>query len=64
MLLIGGGVKGGMYGQHPSLDHLNTGNIAFTTDFRSVYATVVERWLGRPSAAIVGGTFPTLAALA
>ena len=63
VFLIGGGVKGGLYGQHPDLNRLNAGNLAFTTDFRQVYATVLERWLGRPSAAIVGGTFPTLAAL-
>ncbi|HTD33999.1 MAG TPA: DUF1501 domain-containing protein [Candidatus Elarobacter sp.] len=64
VFLIGGGVKGGLYGQHPDLGRLNAGNLAFTTDFRQVYATVLERWLGRPSAAIVGGAFPTLAALA
>ncbi len=63
VFMIGGGVKGGLYGQHPNLNRLNAGNLAFTTDFRQVYATVLERWLGRPSAAIVGGTFPTLAAL-
>jgi uncharacterized protein (DUF1501 family) len=63
VFLIGGGVKGGLYGRHPDLNRLNAGNLAFTTDFRQVYATVLERWLGRPSAAIVGGTFPTLAAL-
>jgi uncharacterized protein (DUF1501 family) len=64
VFMIGGGVKGGLYGQHPNLGQLNAGNLAFTTDFRQVYATVLERWLGRPSAAIVGGQFTTLAALA
>lgn len=64
VFLIGGGVKGGLYGQHPDLGRLNAGNLAFTTDFRQVYATVLERWLGRPSAAIVGGTFTPLTALA
>ena len=64
VFLIGGGVKGGLYGQHPDLAHLNIGNLPFSTDFRSVYATVIERWLGRPSAAIVGGTFSPLTALA
>src|SRR6202048_1546201 len=57
VFLIGGGVKGGLYGQHPDLGRLNAGNLTFTTDFRNVYATVLERWLGRPSAQIVGGTF-------
>lgn len=64
VFLIGGGVKGGLYGQHPDLARLNMGNLAYTTDFRTVYATVLERWLGRPSAAIVGGTFAPLPLLA
>ncbi|HEX3549188.1 MAG TPA: DUF1501 domain-containing protein [Candidatus Elarobacter sp.] len=63
VFLIGGGIKGGLYGQHPNLAQLNNGNLAFTTDFRSVYATVLERWLGRPSAQIVGGTFAPLPVL-
>ena len=63
VFLIGGGVKGGLYGSHPDLTRLNMGNLAFGTDFRSVYATVIERWLGRPSIAIVGGSFPTLPAI-
>ncbi len=64
VFMIGGGVKGGLYGNAPDLDRLNMGNLAFTTDFRSVYATVLERWLGRPSVGIVGGAFAPLAALA
>ena len=64
VFLIGGGVKGGLYGNHPDLAQLNMGNLPFSTDFRSVYATVIERWLGRPSTAIVGAGFPTLTALA
>jgi uncharacterized protein (DUF1501 family) len=64
VFLIGGGVKGGLYGQHPDLAQLSMGNLAFTTDFRAVYATVLERWLGHRSAAIVGGSFPTLPLLA
>ena len=63
LFLIGGGVKGGVYGADPDLDKLNMGNLAFTTDFRSVYATVLEKWLGRPSSSILAGTFPMLGAL-
>ena len=64
VFLVGGGVKGGLYGQHPDLARLNMGNLAFSTDFRNVYATVLERWLGRPSAPIVGANFTTLPMLA
>ena len=63
VFLIGGGVKGGLYGRHPDLAQLNAGNLAFTTDFRNVYATVLERWLGRPSAAIVGAGYTPVPAL-
>ena len=62
--MIGGGVKGGVYGTHPSMDALDNGDIKFTTDFRSVYATVIEKWFGRPSTSIVAGTFPTLPVIA
>ncbi len=64
LFLIGGGVKGGLYGTMPDLGNLNDGNLRYTTDFRSVYATVLERWLGRPSAPVLQGSFPTLPILA
>jgi uncharacterized protein (DUF1501 family) len=64
MFLIGGGVKGGIYGDHPSLDDLDNGDIKFTVDFRSVYATVVEKWFGKPSTGIIAGTFATLPMIA
>jgi uncharacterized protein (DUF1501 family) len=63
VFLIGGGVKGGLYGRHPDLGQLNNGNLAFTTDFRNVYATVLERWLGKPSTQIVGAGFTPLTVL-
>lgn len=64
VFVMGGGVKGGIYGEHPSLDTLDNGNVRFTTDFRSVYATVLEKWLKRPSSAIVGTGFGQLPLLA
>src|SRR5579872_6193381 len=60
MFLIGGGVKGGIYGDHPSLSDLDFGNLKWHTDFRSVYATVLERWLGVPSQQVLGSGFQTL----
>jgi uncharacterized protein (DUF1501 family) len=57
LFAIGGGIKGGLYGAQPSLDDLDHGNLKFTTDFRSVYAALLDRWLERPSAPIVGGSF-------
>ena len=63
LFLVGGGVKGGVYAKHPSLDDLDNGDVKFTTDFRSVYATVLERWLGAPVQGVIGGTFPSLPVL-
>ena len=60
VFLIGGGIKGGLYGRQPSLDDLDNGNLRFTTDFRSIYATVLEKWLQRPSSGIVGSGFEQL----
>jgi uncharacterized protein (DUF1501 family) len=57
LFVIGGAVKGGLYGTQPSLDDLEAGNVKFGTDFRSVYAALLENWLERPSAPIVGGTY-------
>ncbi len=64
LFLVGGGVNGGIYGAYPDLSDTNMGNLRFQIDFRSVYATVLERWLGRPSEKILQGRFPTLTALA
>ena len=61
MFLIGGDAKGGVYGSHPSLSDLDYGNLKWHTDFRSVYATVLERWLGVGSTPILGAAFPTMA---
>lgn len=44
MLVAGGAVRGGLYGQHPELSRLDDGDIACTTDFRSVYNTVLDKW--------------------
>jgi uncharacterized protein (DUF1501 family) len=63
LFLIGGGIKGGLYGSLPDLANTNIGNVRYSTDFRNVYATVLERWLGRPSAPVLGGSFPKLDAL-
>jgi uncharacterized protein (DUF1501 family) len=64
LFLIGGGVKGGLYGMLPDLGATNMGNVRYTIDFRRVYATVLERWLGRPSALVLNGSFEQIPALA
>ena len=62
VFIAGGSVKGGIYGDHPSLTDLDRGgNLKFATDFRAVYATVIQSWLGRNSADILDGQFAPMA---
>lgn len=61
---IGKAVKGGLYGGYPDLGNLDAnGNMKFTTDFRSLYATVLDRWLGQATATtdtLLGTSYPRL----
>ena len=60
--IIGDAVAGGMHGVYPSLkeEDLLDGDLHFQVDFRSVYATIVEKWLGLDSQPIVGGNYEKL----
>ena len=60
--VIGDAVKGGLYGEYPSLEagKLMEGDLHFNNDFRGTYATLLERWMGLDSKPIVGGTFEQL----
>ncbi len=66
MMALGGTVNGGIYGTAPNLDNTDTQNptlenngndVKYETDFRSVYARVVDSWLGSDSVALLGGDF-------
>lgn len=65
MLAMGGGVRGGLYGtaadlraapDNPTLEN-NGNDVRHETDFRSVYASVIDRWLGADSRAVLGQDF-------
>ena len=59
--VIGNAVKGGMYGKPPSLSELVLGdNLQSTTDFRRVYATLINDWLGADATTVLGQPFETL----
>ena len=59
--VLGGKVKGGLYGQYPSLERLDsTGNPQFAVDYRSIYATVLERWWGVNSQLPLRGRYAPL----
>ena len=59
--VTGGNVVGGMYGQAPELNRLDgNGNLPFAVDFRSMYATVIDKWWGLDSSKILQGKFAAL----
>ncbi len=61
MFVMGGAVKPGLFGKYPSLTDLDNGDLKFNTDFRSVYGTILDRWLKAPSQVVFGRKFPGLA---
>ena len=52
--------KAGLIGAHPSLETLDDGDLIHHTDFRRVYAALLETWLGTPSAPVIGPGFAPL----
>ncbi len=61
-LVIGDPVKGGMYSEYPSLEEgdLLEGDLHFNIDYRGIYGTIVEDWLGLDPVPVVGGSFEQL----
>ena len=57
LFLFGGALRGGLVGEHPSLTKLHRGDLVHHTDFRRVYATLLDQWLKTPSAAVLGRSF-------
>ncbi len=60
MFLIGDKIKGGLHGQRPSLTDLDQGDLKFTTDFRSVYASVLSQWFNVKPSVVLGRDFKQL----
>src|SRR4029077_2903179 len=54
LFVAGPSVKGGVVGKHPSLADLDAGDLKFHTDFRRLYATLLDSWLGCDSKAVLG----------
>ena len=57
--VIGDNINGGLYGEYPSLepDKLDEGDLQWNNDFRSTYATILDRWIGVDSREILGGAY-------
>jgi len=60
LFVMGAKVKGGLHGTAPSLKLAKNQDLQFSTDFRSVYATVLDRWLACPSGPVLKGKFDSL----
>ena len=59
--VIGEPVKGGQYGNLPSLTDLDDGNLKFTTDYRRMYATLIGKWMGHAdTTGVLRGNFDPL----
>ncbi|MCP4513161.1 MAG: DUF1501 domain-containing protein [Fuerstiella sp.] len=63
VFLVGSPVKPGLTGTHPSLSELKDGDLQHHTDFRRVYATVLEQWLQTDSQRVLKGQFQPVDAL-
>lgn len=61
VVVIGRGVRGGLYGDPPDLRRLDDrGDLRFGLDFRRVYATLIDDWLGGSSASVLGANYQSL----
>ena len=63
VFLLGKPVKGGLHGSFPDLTRLEDGDPIHAVDFRRVYATVLDRWLGVPHRAVLGAVFEPMPVL-
>jgi uncharacterized protein (DUF1501 family) len=64
VFLSGPAVKAGLIGEHPSVTDLDDGDLKHHTDFRQVYATVLEQWMQTPSQPILGDKYTPVPAIA
>jgi uncharacterized protein (DUF1501 family) len=64
LFLAGAGLKNSVIGKHPSLADLDAGDLRFHTDFRRVYATLLDGWLGCDSKAVLGAKWEHVKELA
>ena len=58
-MVVGDNVKGGLYSEYPSLDPAKQadGDLQFNYDFRGLYSSILEDWMGLDAKPIVNGSF-------
>lgn len=64
LFVMGSRVRAGLVGTAPSLKVARNEDLSFSTDFRQLYATVLDRWLGCSSAAVLGKSYSPLEVIA
>ncbi len=64
LFVVGNSINAGLQGKHPHLEKLDQGDLIHTTDFRCVYASVIEDWLGGNARQILSGKFRKLSLFA
>jgi len=64
LFVLGTRVRGGLHGTAPALNLRKNQDLAFTTDFRGVYATLLEDWLSCPAGPVLNGSFAKLPLIA
>ena len=64
MFVLGKSVRGGVHGETPSLSDLDHGDLKYSTDFRRVYATLLENWLHADSAKVLNQSFEPMTLIA
>ena len=57
LFVIGPAAKGGLHGKHPSLARLDQGDLVHTTDFRGVYADLIDTWLQADHREVLGRSY-------
>lgn len=60
LFIMGSGLKGSLYGTPPSLNLPKNQDLVFSTDFRQVYATVLDKWFACPTDQVLGKTYAPL----
>lgn len=60
VIVLGNSVRGGLYGPDSSLTNFDRGELNYSIDFRTIYATILELWLNADSRRVLGDTFDTI----